>query len=99
LFPHCKSLGDYLAEYRNGEYGNKMRKMAHTICSVMWGKRCNPMIEKMVMDKLGLVYENFVFDIRVHVMAQVTPKTRRECCNIRKFIGRLRQTLIADCFR
>jgi hypothetical protein len=99
LFPQCKSLDDYLAEYRNGEYGNKMRKMAHTICNVMWGKRCNPMIEKMVMNKLGLVYDNYVFVIKDMVMARVTPKTRRECGNIRKFIGRLRQTLIADRFR
>ncbi len=95
MYTDCETLEDYLNEYKHGTYDNNKRMMVHTLCNLMWGKNCIQWIEKMVMDKLGMVYVNLL----IASGKPVSPKTRRTAGSIAKMIARMRQTLFCDRFR
>lgn len=96
-YPNCRTLDDYLGEYRTGKYDNEKRAMVNTLSNHMWGRECCPMIEQMLMDLLNIKYENFIID--EDKKNKVPPKTRRACGSLRKMLNRLRQTYFADRFR
>lgn len=92
-YPECTDLESCLEEYRVGIYDNKKRLMVVNLCNKMWGKECLPAIEKQIMEKLKLQYEDWQVDL------SRAPKTRRSGGCVRNITGRLRNTLIADRFR
>ena len=92
-YPNCKTLDDFLLEYRTGPYDNKKREMVDVLCNKMWGRECVGTIEKIVMDKVKLRYKNALVDPHMKV------KTRRSHGSIKKMINRMKQTLFIDRFR
>lgn len=96
-YPNCDKLDDYLLEVRVGDYGNKMRGMIDTLCNQMWGSETAKIIERQVMDKLKLAYENLVFEGETG--PPVPPKTQRTVGTFGKMSQRVKQTCIIDRFR
>lgn len=94
-YPHCDSLEQYLMEYKTGIYNNDKRQMVNVLCNQMWSKECMAFIEKMVMDRLGLEYEN----ILIASGQKKVPKTRRTSGSFKGMFGRQRQTNFVDRFR
>lgn len=90
-YPHCRTLEDYLLEYKTGVYDNKKREMIDILCNKIWGKECFGAIEKMIMNKLKIYYINEL------IVGEV--KTHRSFGSIRKDMNRLRQTLYSERMR
>ena len=95
-YPYCETLQQWLEEYKNGPYDNKKRGMVHTLCNKLWGKECIPLVEKLVMMKLGLKYISFIIDKDGNL---VCPKTNRRIGSIGKICRRITQTFFIDPFR
>ena len=91
-YPECKTIENFLYEYRTGVYDNKKRALVDMLCNRMWGKECFGVIEKMVMEKLKLRYKDAL-------VSGDKVKTRRSHGNIKIMINRMRQTLFIDRFR
>ena len=96
-YPKCKTLDQFLDEYRSGTYDNKKRALIFGLCNNMWGRECFGTIEKQVMDKLKLKYVHQLIGDKDGKLT--TPKTRRSHGSIKIMINRIRQTNISDCFR
>lgn len=90
-YPHCKTLEDYLLEYKTGVYDNKKREMIDILCNKIWGKECFGAIERMIMNKLKIYYKNEL------IVGEV--KSHRSFGNIKKDINRMRQTLYSERMR
>jgi hypothetical protein len=95
-YPHCETLPQWLEEYKNGPYDNKKRGMVHTLCSKLWGKECIPLVEKLVMTKLGLKYISFIIDKDGNL---VCPKTNRRIGCVGKMGRRITQSFFTEAFR
>ena len=96
-YPDCKTLDDYLYEYRYGKYGPEKRAMVHKLCDGMWGRESIKIIEKQIMKILKVEYEDIL--LKDGNKEWVQPRTRRHAGSIAKMINRMRQTLIVDRFR
>ena len=96
-YPDCKTLDDYLTEYRTGPCDNQRRSDIHVMCHLLWLRECIKAIEQMVMKVLFLVYCNYLIDIGEN--DSHTPKTRRTGGTIGGMINRMRQTTYVERFR
>lgn len=98
-YPHCKSLDDYLHEYRNGTYDNEKRALIDKLCNHVFGKSGSGKVETNIMNRLRIQYTNEVFEGCTNGNLVRQPKTRRAYGNVKKMIQRLKQTYFVDRFR
>lgn len=96
-YPGCRTLDDYLNEYRTGTYDNQKRSDVHVMCHLLWSRECIKAIEQMVMKVLFLAYCNYLID--VGEKDSHTPKTRRTAGTIAGMINRMRQSNYVERFR
>ena len=92
-FGELNNLEEFLLEYRTGPYNNEKRKLVDIVCNKIWGRECFGTIEKFVMDKLKLKYENWLAE------TGKPPSTRRSHGSVKSMHCRMKQTLICERIR